>query len=123
VANILIGIFIGFFARGIYNKFMVSRAEVTLFKEIEYHCLQLLILSYEDFVYLKERKIKMMEGMKLPENDIKVARNVDQQNITKWQDTAISKFLLAIPPRFRPLVKYRNWKGAMSYLNKFLKKT
>ena len=123
MANILIGIFIGFFIRGTYNKFMVSKVEVALFKEIEYHCLQLLILSYEDFIYLKEKKIAMMQKMELPENDIKVMRNVDQQNIVKWQTTAINKFLLAIPPRFKHLIQYRNWRGAMNYLNKFLKKT
>ena len=122
MAHILIGIFIGFFIRGMYNKFAVSKVEVALFKEIEYHCLQLLVLSYEDFIYLKEKKMMMMHKMELPENEIKIMRNVDQQNIDKWQKTAINKFLLAIPPRFRHLIEYRNWRGAMSYLNKFLKK-
>jgi hypothetical protein len=122
MANILIGIFIGFFVRGIYNKYTVSKIEVSLFKEIEYHCLQLLIFSYEDFAYLKEKKAMMMRKTGVPENEIKVIKNVDEQNIIKWQTAAINKFILAIPPRFGSLIEYRNWRGAVNYLNKFLKK-
>jgi len=121
VANILVGIFLGFFLRGVYNKFTVSKIETILFREIEFHCLQLLILTYEDFVYLKEKKAMMMHKMEMPENEIKVIKNVDEQNILRWQTTAINKFLLAIPPRFKPLIEYRNWRGAIAYLNKFIK--
>ena len=122
LATILIGIFIGFFLRGIYNKFTVSKVEISLFKEIEQQCLQLLVLSYEDFVYLKEKKAMMMEKINVSENEIKSTKNIDEQNILKWQHTAINKFLLAIPPRYNHIVEYRNWRGAMVYLNKFQKK-
>ena len=63
----------------------------------------------------------MMHKMEMPENEIKVIKNVDEQNILRWQTTAINKFLLAIPPRFKPLIEYRNWRGAIAYLNKFIK--
>jgi hypothetical protein len=122
MASILIGIFLGFFLRGVYNKFMISKVEAILFKEVELYCLQLLVLTYEDFVYLREKKSMMMHKMEMPENEIKVMRNMDEANILRWQTTAINKFLLAIPPRFKPLIEYRNWRGAMSYLNKFIKK-
>ena len=121
MASVLIGIFMGFFLRGIYNKFTVSKVEAILFKEIELHCLQLLVLTYEYFVYRKEKKAMMMHKMDVPENEIKVVTNVDEANIIRWQTTAINKFLLAIPPRFKTLVEYRNWRGAMTYLNKFIK--
>ena len=122
LASVLFGIFAGFFLRGVYNKYMISKVELILFKEIELYCLQLLIMTHEDFVYLKEKKSMMMHKMGIEENEIKVVRNIDDANIAKWQHTAISKFLLAIPPRFKNYIEYRTWKGAMTYLQKFIKK-
>jgi hypothetical protein len=117
----LIGIFAGFLLRGIYTKYFISRYEMALFKEIELYCLQLLVMTHEDFVYLKEKKIMMMHKMGVEENEIKIMQNVDDNNIAKWQHTAINKFLLAIPPRFKAYVKYRSWRGAMAYLGRFIK--
>ena len=104
---ILFGIFAGFFLRGVYNKYMISKVELILFK---------------DFVYLKEKKSMMMHKMGIEENEIKIVRNIDNANIEKWQHTAINKFLLAMPPRFKGHIEYRTWKGAMTYLQKFIKK-
>jgi hypothetical protein len=122
LASILFGIFAGFFLRGVYNKYMISKVELVLFKEIELYCLHLLVVTHEDFVYLKEKKTMMMHKLEIDENEIKVVNNVDEANILKWQHTAINKFLLAVPLRFKKYIEYRNWSGAMSYLNKFIKK-
>ena len=119
--GILFGIFAGFLLRGIYNSTFISKAELILFKEIEVHCLRLLIITYEDYVYLKEKKAMMMHKMGIEENEIKMVKNVDEANIKRWQHTSINKFLLAIPPRFKRHVEYRYWRGAMAYLNKFIK--
>ena len=119
--GILFGIFAGFLLRGIYNSAFISKTELILFKEIEIYCLRLLIVTYEDYVYLKEKKMMMMHKMGVEENEIKMVKNVDDANIKKWQHTSISKFLLAIPPRYRRYVEYRDWRGAMAYLNKFIK--
>ncbi len=121
LASILIGLFAGFFLRGVYNKHFVSKAEIALFKEVELHCLRILIMAHEDYAYLKEKKSMMMHKMGVEENEIKMTKNIDDANIAKWQHTSINKFLLAIPPRFKKLVEYRDWRGAMTYLNKFIK--
>ena len=121
LAAILIGIFAGFFLRGIYNKHFVSKLELAMFREIELNCLQLLIMTHEDYIYLKEKKAMMMHKMGVDENEIKVVKNVDDANISKWQHVAINKFLLAVPPRFKKHLGYRDWRGAMRYLHKFIK--
>ena len=121
IASILIGIFAGFFLRGVYNKHFVSKVEIVLFKEVELHCLRILIMAYEDYIYLKEKKSMMMHKMGVEENEIKMTKNIDDANIAKWQHVSINKFLLAIPPRFKRFVEYRDWRGAMAYLNKFIK--
>lgn len=119
--GVLFGIFAGFLLKGIFNNSFVTKAELMLFREIEMHCLRLLIIAYEDYIYLKEKKAMMMHKMGVDENEIKMVKNVDEANINKWQHTSINKFLLAIPPRFRNHVEYRDWRGAMAYLNKFIK--
>tara|TARA_R100001015_G_C4635094_1_gene203451 strand:+ start:1521 stop:1895 length:375 start_codon:yes stop_codon:yes gene_type:complete len=121
IANAIIFTFLGFFARGIYNKYFVSKWEQAAFREIELNCLYLMMMTYEDFVYLKQKKEMMMHKMGVHENEIKMTKNIDDQNIENWKKTAINKFLLALPPRFRQIVKYRNWKGAMIFLNAFKK--
>lgn len=78
-------------------------------------------MTYEDYSYLKQKKEMMMHKMGVEENEIKMTKNIDDQNISRWQKTAINKFLLAVPPRFKSLVKYRNWKSAMIYLSAFKK--
>ena len=122
LASVLMGIFSGFFLRGVYNKYMISKVELILFKEVELYCLHLLVMTHTDFVYLKEKKAMMMHKLEMEDNEIKVMKNVDEANIVKWQHTAINKFLLAVPPRFKKHIEYRNWRGAISYLNKFIKK-
>jgi hypothetical protein len=121
LAATLIGIFAGFFLRGIYSKHFVSKMELAMFKEIELHCLRLLIMTHEDYIYLKEKKAMMMHKMGVDENEIKMVKNVDDANISKWQHISINKFLLAVPPRFKKHLEYRNWRGAMKYLHKFIK--
>ena len=121
LANILIGIFIGFATRGLYNKYYLSKIETTMFKEIEYSCLQLLILTYEDFEFLKEKKRIMMSEMNIPEREIRLTSNMDDARISSWKERAINKFILAVPVRFRSSIEYRSWRMAMAYLNKFKK--
>ena len=121
ISNLIVGIIFGFLIRGIYNKYFVSKWETAAFREIELSCLHLLTMTYEDYSYLKQKKEMMMHKMGIEENEIKMTKNIDDQNISRWQKTAINKFLLAVPPRFKSLVKYRNWKSAMIYLSAFKK--
>mgnify|MGYP003112930179 CR=1 FL=1 len=123
IANILIGIFIGITGKTIYNRYFIPKDKIAMFREVELSCLYLFLATYEDFHYLKQKKEMMMHKMGVSENEIKMTKNVDEQNILSWQKTAINKFLLAVPSRFRPLISYRNWKGAMAYLNTFKKST
>ena len=53
---------------------MVSKVELVLFKEIELYCLQLLIMTHEDYLYLKEKKSMMMHKMDRDWETIKLDR-------------------------------------------------
>jgi len=123
MAAVLIGIFAGFFLRSVYDRFWVSKSDVALFHEVELSCLHMLIMTYEDFHYLKEKKSMMMLKLGVGENEVKLVKNVDEQNIINWQRTAINKLLLSVPPRFRQAIPYRTWRGAMTYLNNIKKTT
>ena len=89
IMNLLIGIFFGFMLRGINNKYFVSKWEQAAFKEVELSCLHLLVMTYEDFNYLKQKKEMMMHQMGLDDSEIKITKNVDEQNIINWQTKKI----------------------------------
>jgi hypothetical protein len=121
IANAVIFIFVGFVSRGLYNKYFISKWETAAFREIELSCLHLLMMTYEDYYYLRQKKEMMLHKMGVSESEIIMNKNIDEQNILSWQKTAINKFLLAVPPRFKTLIKYRNWRSAMAFLNTFRK--
>ena len=118
----MLGLFAGLMLARIISQAYVSTYSKKMFEAAQYECLMLLHLTHEDFVYLKEKKQMMMHKMEVPLNEIKSTANVDELNIKRWQNTAINKFLLAIPKRYRPLVAYTTWRSAMAYLNLFRKK-
>ena len=118
----MLGLFAGLMLARIISQAYVSTYSKKMFEAAQYECLMLLHLTHEDFVYLKEKKQMMMHKMEVPLNEIKSTANIDELNIKRWQNTAINKFLLAIPKRYRPLVTYTTWRSAMAYLNLFRKK-
>ena len=119
----IFGIVVGIMITNIFNRIYISKYAQTMFRAVEYECLMLLHWTHQDFVYLKEKKELMMHKMEVPINEIKITKNVDEENIKKWQKTAINKFLLAVPRRYRALVRYTNWRTAMAHLNIFIKKS
>tara|TARA_R100000005_G_C4932225_1_gene160651 strand:- start:332 stop:700 length:369 start_codon:yes stop_codon:yes gene_type:complete len=120
--NFILGIMVGIMISGIVNRIYISNYSKKMFEAVQYECLSLLAWTYEDFVYLKEKKQMMMHKMEVPLNEIKTTKNVDEENIRRWQKTAINKFLLSVPARYRPLIKYTNWRTAMTHVRIFIKK-
>jgi len=85
--------------------------------------LQLLVSAHDDLVFLKETKIKIMKDLKLTENQIKIAKNIEEVHIKRWKHDSIKKLLLRYPVSFLTTVEYHDWNSAMSYLEKIIKKT
>ena len=80
IMNLIIGIFLGFTLRGIYNKYFASKWETAAFREIELSCLNLLVMTHEDYNYLKRKK-RQMKREKMPKNAAK--REKSKENVTK----------------------------------------
>ena len=67
-------------------------------------------------------KYNTMEDLDLPENTVKLTKNIDDYNFDKWKNSAISNLLAAYPERYRNFPRYVDWPTAMILLNKIYKK-
>lgn len=119
--NIIIGCLLGILFHRIFSRVYGSSQAVQILKIAELYSLQLLVWSYEDMIFLKEVKRKTMKDLQVPENQIKVSINIDEVNIKKWKRKAIKKILLRFPPDYSAHIEYRDWQGAMRYLEKVIK--
>ena len=121
--NIIMGALVGILLYRIFSRVYSSSVARLLFKVTELYCLQLLVWSYEDMIFLKETKKEVMRELEIPENQIKISINIDEVNIKKWKREAIKKLLLRYPDIFRSHVEYHDWNSAMRYLEKVIKNT
>ena len=64
-----------------------------------------------------------MKDLKLTENQIKMAKNIDEIHIKRWKHESIQRLLIKYPASFRAKVEYDDWNSAMSFLEKIIKKT
>ena len=66
--------------------------------------------------------INTMKDLELPENTIKVTKNIDDYNFDKWKKAAVSNLLAAYPEKFRDFPRYVDWSTAMKFLNEVYKR-
>jgi len=125
-------VFIGGFSMGLFLAslfLIISRAGMSLmmFQMVEVCCLQLLALSLEDAVYIKETKIRIMKNLKLfSEHQISMAKDQDTRTLKEWKENSIKKLIERYPENYRKTIRYKDWEGAMTHLyenmNKILDK-
>lgn len=121
--NFMMGALIGFAIYRFFSRLYGAGISITLIKVAELYCLQLLVSSYEDWIFLKETKINIMKEFKISENKIKISRNLDDVHIKRWKHKVIQTLLMRYPESFRGAVEYHDWESAMRYLDKVIKKT
>jgi hypothetical protein len=116
---LLSGIVMGAF---LYRTLLVLRVayiNLQMFRTVELQCLQLLALSLEDAVFLKETKRNIMRQLKVfDENQIKVANNEDKYNLNKWKENSVRRLLETYPENYRGVSPFEDWSSAMSWLEK-----
>ena len=121
--NLIVGTLVGILLYRFFSRLYSASVSAMLIKVSEFYCLQLLVSAHDDLVFLKETKIKIMKDLKLTENQIKIAKNIDEVHIKRWKHKSIQQLLLRYPSSFRAKVEYHDWNSAMSYLEKIIKKT
>ena len=114
--SIGIGFLVGIlFYRTAQNLFGFTRA-VLFFKEIEKNSLLMLISVAEAISYIQQIKYSTMVESGVPENTIKLSKNIDQQNFELWKSTVISNLSSYYPAHVQP--SYETWDEALKLLDK-----
>ena len=111
---------IGFVAGMITYRMFISLFGIgyaaRFFKEIEKHCLMMLISVSEAVSYIQHIKYETMVQSELPENTIQLTKNIDKQNFELWKSTVIANLTSHYPKSLAP--SYKTWEEALKLLNK-----
>lgn len=122
LGSMLLGMALGAAIYRIIASF-IELGQIGLYiREVEKNALIMLATVAESIAYIQTIKYNTMKDMELSENTIKITKNVDDYNFTKWKNSAVSNLIAAYPERFRNFPRYVDWSSAMSFLNEVYKK-
>jgi hypothetical protein len=115
-------LFIGFLAGIVVHRVLSSiwdLGQIGLYiREAEKSALVMLASVAESIAYIQTVKYNSMEENGVPENTIKLTKNVDDYNFTAWKNSAVSNLLAAYPKKYRSMARYVDWTSAMRFLDK-----
>tara|TARA_R110002074_G_scaffold30513_1_gene86368 strand:- start:258 stop:650 length:393 start_codon:yes stop_codon:yes gene_type:complete len=96
----------------------IAWRNLLMFRLVELQCLQLLAMSLEDAVFMKETRVKSMKKTDAYElNQIKITRNEDKYFLADWKARSIQRLIGRYPENYKRVVSYDDWSGAMEWLN------
>ena len=122
LGSMLLGISIGAVIYRIVSSFIELGQTGLYVREAEKNALVMLACVAESIAYIQTIKYNTMEDLDLPENTVKLTKNIDDYNFDKWKNSAISNLLAAYPERYRNFSRYVDWPTAMILLNKIYKR-
>ncbi len=118
--------FVGFFAGFLICyvlSFIWDLAGVHRYvSEAEKSALIMLASTAESISYIQAIKYQAMKDLELPENTVKMTKNVDDYNFTAWKNSAVSNLLAAYTENFKKFPNYVDWKTAMKLLDDIYKR-
>ena len=122
LGSMLLGFALGAMIYRLISSF-IELGQIGLYiREVEKNALVMLATVAESIAYIQTIKYNTMKDMDLSDNTIKVTKNVDDYNFTKWKNSAVSNLLAAYPEKFKSFPRYVDWSTAMDFLNKVYKK-
>ena len=118
-----LGAILGYTVSRVVSTIRSATLDIRMFRIVELYCLQLLTSCLEDRVFIKEVKYRVMrENPDFGENQAKISKNEDEYNLSLWKDNVIKQMISIYPPQYKKIIKYKDWKGAMAWLNYYMKK-
>ena len=114
--SVLIGFVIGLLFYRMFQNILGITYAAVFFKQIEKHCLMMLISVSEAVSYIQHIKYETMVQSELPENTIQLTKNIDKQNFELWKSTVITNLTSQYPKSLAP--SYKTWEEALKLLNK-----
>tara|TARA_B100000131_G_scaffold305036_1_gene330622 strand:+ start:697 stop:1098 length:402 start_codon:yes stop_codon:yes gene_type:complete len=85
-------------------------------RQVEADCLSLLNSAAHDMSFVKNMRKNALEGLVLTANQIKIQNNLDEYSFKTWKQLAINNFIANYPDKFRRLLSFNDWDGAMKHL-------
>tara|TARA_R100000008_G_C3565415_1_gene158845 strand:+ start:321 stop:707 length:387 start_codon:yes stop_codon:yes gene_type:complete len=101
---------------GFFSYIFNAARQLFYLRQTEKIAILMLATVIEDIEYIKMLKYKTMEEQDVHENKIKVARNLDEENLKRWKDMSIKNLISVYPRKLRGTVKYHDWKSAINWL-------
>jgi|TARA_R110000744_G_scaffold17296_2_gene46978 hypothetical protein len=81
----------------------------TLVKETTNQLVMLLLSVSQDVAFIKSIKYETMESMKLPEEQIVLAKKLDEESFNNWRDTSYIKFFHIYPKNYIKILEDYDW--------------
>ena len=109
---------LGMIANKLFGSFIALGQLSLMVKKVEKDCLMMLASSSESVAYIQSIKFLTMTDLKLDENTIKLAKNVDEHNFKRWKRAAITNLHESYPKMFKDSAKYYDWETATGFLDR-----
>ena len=77
---------------------------------------KLMSQANSNIIFLQSVKI-VVSKRRCCKFDIKLTKNIDEQNFNQWKQAAINNLHSAYPDNFKKMPKYYSWKQAMKFLD------
>ncbi len=101
-----------------YTDVWSAAKSISMFKTTELYCLQLLALSLEDVVFLKESKRRVISNLKFFNKDrLRMIKDQDALMMKRWKSDSVKDLISRYPENYKATVKYNDWDTAMAWLN------
>lgn len=109
--------FLGVFSCKFFTQFFEVSHAAHLVEKTVYRCLLICAKIHEDIVFLKEIKYKHLREAGYEEKKIREFMSIDDKITDNWKESIIQNILINSPRVFSFVLKFTNWKEAMSQLN------
>tara|TARA_A100001391_G_C4933384_1_gene242464 strand:+ start:29 stop:406 length:378 start_codon:yes stop_codon:yes gene_type:complete len=114
--SVLVGFIIGLLFYRTFQNILGITYSVVFFKQVEKHCLMMLISVAEAISFIQHIKYKTMVESDVPENTIRLTENIDKQNFELWKSNVITNLTTHYPKSIP--ASFKTWEEALKLLNK-----
>jgi hypothetical protein len=107
----------GAFTHAILSKFITHTGFMIFAKDMLHMFLKMLGALSSDIKHAREAKYQALEEAGYSVENIKAVRTIDKLTDSSWKISLINALISSFPKKYRHLVTFYDWDGAMKVLN------
>lgn len=97
---------------------LLQRGQAVLFLNgLLIQCLKILSQMSLDIALARQTKYKLMAQADMPEDFLTTIKDVDERVYVNWKMATIATFIATFPQKYRGLLRFHDWDGAMKVLD------